>query len=146
MAAVVFFRNGHRSRQCHRVALLLVLATQFGLETPQLAMLTGITVITLGVANFLIVPLSNIFGRRTISIVFSILIMLSCVWQALATSHKSLLAARAVNGLVCATSETIPVQVIADLFFLHERGGWMGVYLFVSPFSLARFPPFTVTS
>lgn len=47
----------------------------------------------------------------------------------MATSHRSLLAARAVNGLVCATSETIPVQVVADLFFLHERGGWMGVYL-----------------
>lgn len=106
-----------------------LLGAEFHLTNNQLAMLTGITVITLGVANFLIVPLSNIFGRRSISIVFSVLILLSCVWQAMATSHRSLLAARAVNGLVCATSETIPVQVVADLFFLHERGGWMGVYL-----------------
>jgi MFS family permease len=112
-----------------------LLGAEFHLTNPQLAMLTGITVITLGVANFLIVPLSNIFGRRSISIVFSVMILLSCVWQAMATSHRSLLAARAVNGLVCATSETIPVQVVADLFFLHERGGWMGVYLFVLPAS-----------
>jgi len=54
---------------------------------------------------------------------------LSCVWQALATSHSSLLAARAVNGLVCATSESIPVQMIADVFYQHERGLWTGVYL-----------------
>lgn len=106
-----------------------LLGQEFHLNNSQLAMLTGITVITLGFANFFIVPLSNIFGRRAVSLVFSVLIMLSCIWQALATSHKSLLAARAINGLVCATSETIPVQMIADVFFLHERGLWTGVYL-----------------
>ncbi|KAK5149521.1 hypothetical protein LTR04_007027 [Oleoguttula sp. CCFEE 6159] len=91
-------------------------------------LLTGVTVITLGYANFIIVPLSNIFGRRPISIIFAVLIVLTCIWEALATSHSSLLAARALNGVVCATSESIMVQVIADVFFLHERGLWTGVY------------------
>ncbi|KAJ8106070.1 hypothetical protein OPT61_g9785 [Boeremia exigua] len=117
-----------------------LLGQEFRLNNNQLAMLTGITVITLGFANFFIVPLSNIFGRRAVSIVFSVLIMLSCVWQALATSHRSLLAARAINGLVCATSETIPVQMIADVFFLHERGLWTGVY-FTSYFMGAFLGP-----
>jgi nitrate/nitrite transporter NarK len=106
-----------------------LLGQEFHLNDNQLSMLTGITVITLGFANFIIVPLSNIFGRRAVSLVFSVLIMLTCIWQALATSHRSLLAARAMNGLVCATSESIPVQMIADVFFLHERGLWTGVYL-----------------
>jgi MFS family permease len=106
-----------------------LLGKEFHLNNSQLSLLTGITVITLGFANFIIVPLSNIFGRRATSLVFSVLIMLTCIWEALASSHRSLLAARAVNGLVCATSETIPVQMIADIFFLHERGSWMGVYL-----------------
>ncbi|KAF2786716.1 MFS general substrate transporter [Melanomma pulvis-pyrius CBS 109.77] len=105
-----------------------LLGKEFHLNNTQLSLLTGITVITLGFANFIIVPLSNIFGRRAISLVFSILIMLTCIWEALATSHRSLLAARAMNGLVCATSESIPVQMIADVFFLHERGLWTGVY------------------
>lgn len=105
-----------------------LLGQEFQLTNSQLSMLTGITVITLGFANFFIVPLSNIFGRRAISLVFAVLIMLTCIWEALATSHRSLLAARAFNGLVCATSETIPVQMIADIFFLHERGLWTGVY------------------
>ncbi|KAF2183782.1 MFS general substrate transporter [Zopfia rhizophila CBS 207.26] len=105
-----------------------LLGQEFHLNNNQLSLLTGITVITLGFANFIIVPLSNIFGRRAISLVFSVLIMLTCIWEALATSHRSLLAARALNGLVCATSESIPVQMIADVFFLHERGLWTGVY------------------
>ncbi|PVI01809.1 MFS general substrate transporter [Periconia macrospinosa] len=105
-----------------------LIGKEFHLTNKQLSMLTGITVITLGFANFIIVPLSNMFGRRAISLIFSVLITLTCIWQALATSHQSLLVARAMNGLVCATSETIPVQVIADVFFLHERGLWTGFY------------------
>ncbi|KAF1966864.1 MFS general substrate transporter [Bimuria novae-zelandiae CBS 107.79] len=105
-----------------------LLGKEFHLNNSQLAFLTGITVITLGVAGFVIVPLSNIFGRRAVSLVFAVLIMLTCIWQAMATSHRSLLAARALNGVVCATSETIPVQMIADVFFLYERGAWTGVY------------------
>ncbi|KAF2466221.1 MFS general substrate transporter [Lindgomyces ingoldianus] len=105
-----------------------LLGQEFRLNNSQLSLLTGITVITLGFANFFIVPLSNIFGRRAVSLVFSVFIMLTCIWEALATSHRSLLAARALNGLVCATSESIPVQMIADVFFLHERGLWTGVY------------------
>ncbi|OAG10871.1 MFS general substrate transporter [Paraphaeosphaeria sporulosa] len=105
-----------------------LLGQEFHLNNSQLAFLTGITVITLGVAGFIIVPLSNIFGRRAVSLTFAVLIMLTCIWQALATSHRSLLAARALNGVVCATSETIPVQMIADVFFLYERGAWTGVY------------------
>lgn len=105
-----------------------LLGQEFHLNNSQLAFLTGITVITLGVAGFILVPLSNIFGRRAVSLTCAILIMLTCIWQALATSHRSLLAARALNGVVCATSETIPVQMIADVFFLYERGAWTGVY------------------
>ena len=123
-----------------------LLGAQFHLNPQQLSLLTGVNVITLGFANILIVPLSNIFGRRPISIIFGFLVVLTNIWQALATSHKSFLAARACNGLVAATSETIMVQVIADMsvvlkslgqrailiyltrFFLHERGFWMGAY------------------
>ncbi|KAK4961505.1 hypothetical protein LTR10_001995 [Elasticomyces elasticus] len=104
------------------------LGMQFHLNQQQLSLLTGLNVITLGFANILIVPLSNIFGRRPISIFFGLLVVLTNVWQAVATSHHSFLAARACNGIVAATSETIMVQVIADMFFLHERGLWVGVY------------------
>lgn len=104
------------------------LGAEFHLDQQQLSLLTGLNVITLGFANIFIVPLSNIFGRRPTSIFFGVLVVLTNIWQALATSHQSLLAARACNGIVAATSETIMVQVIADMFFLHERGFWMGTY------------------
>ncbi|KAF2726042.1 MFS general substrate transporter [Polychaeton citri CBS 116435] len=116
------------------------LGQEFHLDQQQLSLLTGLNVITLGFANIFIVPLSNIFGRRPVSILFGFLVILTNVWQALATTHKSFLAARACNGIVAATSETIMVQIIADMFFLHERGFWMAAY-FTMYFSGAFLGP-----
>lgn len=104
-------------------------AAEFHLDDTQLNLLSGACVLALGYSNFIIVPCSNIFGRRLTSLVFCALGIASCIWQALAASHSSLLAARAVNGVATATSETLLVQVITDMLFLHERGLWTGVYL-----------------
>jgi cyanate permease len=104
-------------------------AAEFHLNDTQLSLLTGACVLALGYSNFIIVPCSNIFGRRLTSVVFCLLGVATCIWQALSKSHSSLLAARAVNGIATATSETLLVQVVTDMLFLHERGFWTGVYL-----------------
>ena len=106
-----------------------LLAKEFHLDQTQLSLLTGASVLALGYANFVIVPCSNVFGRRMTSLLFGIFVILTSLWEALATSHRSLLAARVMNGLSTATSESIMVQVVADIFFLHERGFWTGLYL-----------------
>lgn len=48
-----------------------LLAKEFHLGEQQLSLLTGASVLALGYANFVIVPCSNIFGRRSTSIVCS---------------------------------------------------------------------------
>jgi MFS family permease len=106
-----------------------LLAKEYHLDQTQVGLLTGVCVLALGYSNFVIVPFSNIFGRRAALILFGVITCASTIWEALAKSHGSLLGARVVNGIGTATSESIMVQVIADVFFLHERGLWMGVYL-----------------
>lgn len=104
-------------------------AQEFHLSETEQSLLTGACVLALRFANFIIVPCSNIFGRRVTSLILCLLGAGTCIWQALATSYDSLLAARVINGIATATSETILIQVISDIFFLHERGLWTGVYL-----------------
>ena len=106
-----------------------LLAATFHLDTQQLSLLTGLSVIMLGYANFIIVPCSNIFGRRFTSILFAALSVGTSVWEAAAKTHGSLVGARIMNGFATATAESIMMQSVADLFFLHERGRWTGVYL-----------------
>lgn len=106
-----------------------LLAKEFHLDQTQLNLLTGVVVITNGYSNFIIIPFSNIFGRRAALLFFGLLMAGSTVWTAAADSHSSLLAARSVFGVAGGLSESIMVQIAIDMFFLHERGFWMGVYL-----------------
>jgi MFS family permease len=106
-----------------------LLAAEFHLNVTQLSLLVGVTVIANGYFNFLIIPFSNILGRRAALIIFGVIICASHIWGALATSHARLLGARGLIGVAAGTTETIMVQIIADMFFLHERGLWRGVYL-----------------
>lgn len=82
-----------------------------------------------GYANFIIVPYSNIFGRRSASLLFTLLSLFTSIWEAEAKSYGSLIGARVLNGISTATSESIMIQVVADMLFLHERGVMTGIYL-----------------
>ena len=42
------------------------------------------------------------------------------------------MAARILGGFAAAAGEALGVAICADLFFLHERGWWMGLYMVFS--------------
>jgi MFS family permease len=52
------------------------------------------------------------------------------IWSAKATSFRSLEAARILCAFAASSTEGLAAAIIADLFFLHERGWWMGLYVF----------------
>lgn len=93
----------------------------------------------LGYANLIIIPSSNIFGRRLTSLICAIVCVLSAVWQAVATSYSSSIAARVVSGLGAAAKESIMAVVVVDVILLHQRGSWMGLCLYtLAPRGLLR--------
>lgn len=104
-------------------------AETFHLSEEEVPLITGVTVVVLGFSNFIAIPCSRIFGRRAVALSFGILFLVTSIWQAVAQNYASFMASRAVIGIAAAPSETLMVQVIADLWFIHERGFWMGVYL-----------------
>jgi len=57
------------------------------------------------------------------------LVFASCIWAGATHSFKSFLAARVVGGFATSCAEVLPAIVVKDLFFLHERGWWMGLYI-----------------
>lgn len=77
----------------------------------RIGLLTGGCVLSLGYANFIIVPCSNIFGRRITSLVFAVLAIAFAVWEAVAKSYGSFLASRIMTGVPTAINETLMVQV-----------------------------------
>lgn len=109
--------------------MTLIFEAEFDKTLPEVNMLFGAAAITLGYANFLIVPAANVFGRRPVVLVCSIICILANVWQGLVTSYPSFLGARVISGVGAAANESIMPMVVADMLFQHQRGSSMALYL-----------------
>ncbi|VUC22227.1 unnamed protein product [Clonostachys rosea] len=92
------------------------------------ALLTGVTVMLLGYCNFIIIPCSEIFGRRITLMICCLLNMAALIWSATANSYGSFLGARILTGTGASANESIMNVVVADMYFLHERGKYVGSY------------------
>ncbi|KAJ4168713.1 hypothetical protein NW754_010641 [Fusarium falciforme] len=89
---------------------------------------TGVTILVLGFSNFFWVPVSTSFGRRPVLIFSQIVCLASHVWRAKATTYNGFMGAAIVSGIGAGPGETIQPSVIADIFFLHDRGKWNTMY------------------
>ncbi|EXJ95080.1 hypothetical protein A1O1_00198 [Capronia coronata CBS 617.96] len=101
---------------------------------------TGIAILVLGFSNFIWVPLSTSFGRRPVFI-FSLLVCLgSAIWRARAQTYGSFMGACVLNGIGAGPAESLQPAVIADIYFLHDRGKWNTLYWVVYMGSLMISP------
>jgi MFS family permease len=86
------------------------------------------------------VPISTSFGRRPVYLITQLINFGTSIWRAKATSYNSFMGACVVNGLGAGPAETIMPAVIADIFFLHDRGKWNTLYWVVYMGSLMVGP------
>lgn len=107
-----------------------VFEAQFNKDAKAIALLTSALVLVTGYANFVFVPVAEVYGRRFILIVCSLTCLGAALWHGAAKSYGSFMGARILIGLGMSTSESLMPMVVSDLFFLHERGRFMGIYFF----------------
>ncbi|KAF2767803.1 MFS general substrate transporter [Teratosphaeria nubilosa] len=100
----------------------------FDSTLPQVIKFTGVAILVLGFSNFIWVPLSTAYGRRPVYIFSQLICFGSSIWRARAQSYGSFMAACVLNGIGAGPAETIQPAVIADIFFLHDRGFWNTLY------------------
>ena len=79
--------------------------------------------------NFFWTPIALYIGKRPVFLFVSLLSFAGSIWCAKANSWHSLEAARVVSALAYSACESLCAGIEADIFFLHERGVWMGIYL-----------------
>jgi len=101
---------------------------------------TGVAILVLGFSNFIWVPLSTSFGRRPVYIFSNLICLGSSIWRARAQTYGSFMGACVLNGIGAGPAETIQPAVIADIFFLHDRGKWNTLYWVVYMGSLMFGP------
>ncbi|ORY08452.1 MFS transporter-like protein [Clohesyomyces aquaticus] len=100
----------------------------FKCDLPAAVQFTGVCILVLGFSNFIWVPLSTSFGRRPVYLLSQLINIGSNIWRAKAGSYGSFMGACVINGIGAGPAESIQPAVIADIFFLHDRGSWNTLY------------------
>lgn len=106
-----------------------ILSQEFGKTTTETGALLLWPILTLGAFNFFWVPIANYYGKRPV-FVFACGLLCACsMWGALADTFESLLWSLIVAAFAGSSTEALGASIANDLYFLHERGSVMGIYM-----------------
>ncbi|KAL1894398.1 hypothetical protein Sste5346_005900 [Sporothrix stenoceras] len=81
-----------------------------------------------GFSSLVWVPLYLKIGRRPVMLLTLVMYLAGLIAASQATTFKGLMAARCVHAFGAGVCEALPVQLVNDIFFIHERGKRIGYY------------------
>ncbi|KAK4041203.1 hypothetical protein C8A01DRAFT_14998 [Parachaetomium inaequale] len=105
-----------------------VWSAEFGVDPNTAAGLVNYPNLIFGFGNFILIPLYRKIGRRPVMLLSLIAYAAGVIGAAEATTYSGLMGARIVHGFGSGVCEALPVQLVNDIFFLHERGKKLGWY------------------
>lgn len=106
------------------------LARAFDISIVQASYQTTVVIVLNGLGPLLWIPLANVYGRRPVFLLTTLLGAASAAGSGRATTYAQLLGARVVNGLFPAAMALGPSTVV-DCFPPEQRGRAMGVFTVV---------------
>ncbi|RDL29906.1 MFS general substrate transporter [Venustampulla echinocandica] len=105
-----------------------IYAEEFGV-TPTIASgLISYPNLAFGFGSLLLVPLYLKIGRRPVMLLSLVCFLGGLIGASRASTFQGLMVARVFHGLGSGVCEALPVQLVNDIFFLHERGKRIGYY------------------
>ncbi|TAQ85188.1 hypothetical protein B7494_g6488 [Chlorociboria aeruginascens] len=107
---------------------LVLLSESLEISVMETSYTTTTAILAGGVSPFIWTPLSNLYGRRPITLIAMLVTIMGGVGSALSGNYAALMGTRALCGLGFGGMMSVGTACVADLFFLHERGEKIGVY------------------
>lgn len=101
-----------------------------GISTAALVQGTGLQFLFLGWGCLITQPLGLTYGRRGVYLLSLLLTVPLMVWTGYAQTEGEWYAHRILIGFITTPIEALPEVSIPDIFFAHERGAWMSLYVF----------------
>ncbi|KAH9891545.1 major facilitator superfamily transporter [Xylariomycetidae sp. FL2044] len=122
----------------------LTLSVWFSLDFTYIALLTGYFLLGVGLAGFVFVPSSRIWGKRHAFILGLAVLVATSAWAGnVGHDYTSLLAARVLQGVGAAPFESLVNAAVGDLYYVHQRGKRMA-FTNLAVFGGAFFTPIVV--
>ncbi|KAG9568974.1 MFS general substrate transporter, partial [Aureobasidium melanogenum] len=101
-----------------------------GISTDNLVQGTGIMFLFFGWACLFWQPIALTYGRRGVYLITMFLTIPIMAWTAYSSSAGEWFAHRVLIGIVVSPIESLCEVTVFDLFFAHNRGTYMGIYVF----------------
>ncbi|KAK1760242.1 protein HOL1 [Echria macrotheca] len=103
-------------------------SVEFGVDPNTAAGLINYPNLAFGFGSLVLVPMYRKFGRRPVMLGSQVLYAVGVIWASQCTSYGELMGARVLHAFGSGVCEALPVQLVNDVFFLHERGKKLGWY------------------
>jgi MFS family permease len=115
------------------------LITEFKIDFTKFSYLSGYCLLITGAIGIFIAAGTRKYGKRPGLIFSMICAFVGVMWAAFAKSYESFLGARMIQGLSMAYFESVVYAFIGDLYFVHERGTRMALFV-ITYQSLSNLP------
>ncbi|KAH8929330.1 putative MFS transporter [Atractiella rhizophila] len=107
---------------------IVLFAQQFGVSVTRASDLISYSNLAFGFTSYVLVPAYLKVGRRPVLLVSQIIFCVFLLVAANCNTFSSFMAARVLHSIGSGVCEALPVQLVNDIFFLHERGRKLGYY------------------
>lgn len=105
------------------------LQTDLGISYSQVNWTVAIPALGLAVGPLIWSSLSDIYGRRIIFIIGTLIALVSSIGAAVANTYPGYMAARFFQGFGVSPGATVGMACVNDLFFDYERGQKLGLWV-----------------
>ncbi|RPB28202.1 MFS general substrate transporter [Terfezia boudieri ATCC MYA-4762] len=106
-----------------------LLQAQYSLSYAQVNWTVAIPALGLAIGPLFWSSVADIYGRRIILIAGTLIAFLATIWSAVATNYANYMVSRFLQGWGVSPAATVGLAVINDLFFEHERGKKVGLWV-----------------
>ncbi|OCF54589.1 hypothetical protein L486_07721 [Kwoniella mangroviensis CBS 10435] len=114
---------------CSLYSVLSPVSEATGISLGTLNAGTGYTDLpVLGYGGLITQPLAMMFGKRPMYLISQLGTVAVVIWMAFIKSESEWLANKVIQGLFASPIEMLVEVSIADIFYAHERGFYVGVY------------------
>lgn len=124
------------------VPSFLDLQDQYGLSYSQVNWTVAIPALGLAVGPLIFSSFADIYGRRVIFIIGTLMAFGATIGAAKALNYGGYMAARFFQGLGVSPAATVGLATIGDMFFEHERGQKIGIWVLAIDSGLLIGPVF----
>ncbi|KAE8382452.1 major facilitator superfamily domain-containing protein [Aspergillus bertholletiae] len=123
-------RDGKRSSLAlHHPIFWQLMVVDLNVTYTQLNNAMSVNYVGLSMGCVIFIPFAKKFGRRPVYLASTALMLVTSFWGAEIKTLAELYITNLLQGLAGATNEAIVQITIADLFFVHHRGGMNALYM-----------------